>query len=148
VGTSSYRSVRGLTLAAAICDEISFWPSDDGANPATEALRAVRPALATMPRPLLLCTSSPWTRSGPLYQAHRDHFGKDGSGVLVWQAPTLTMNKSLDRGLVDRALEADPQAARRNGWPSFETTFRASWTWKPSKAWLSQAAGSLRRFLG
>ena len=112
VGTSVLRASGVKHWRRRSADEISFWPSDDGANPATEVLRAVRPALATIPDSLLLCISSPYSRSGPLYQAHRDHFGKDDSGVLVWQAPTLTMNPSLAHGLVDRALEADPQAAR------------------------------------
>jgi hypothetical protein len=111
VGTCSFRSIRGLTLAAAVCDEISFWPSDDGSNPATEVLRAVRPALATLPGSLLLAISSPYSRTGPLYEAHRAHYGKD-SDTLIWQAPTRLMNPSLDQGLIDRALEADPQAAR------------------------------------
>ena len=43
VHTASFRSVRGYTLAAVICDEIAFWRSDESANPDTEILRALRP---------------------------------------------------------------------------------------------------------
>jgi hypothetical protein len=33
VGTASFRSIRGYTLCAALCDEIAYWPSDDAAEP-------------------------------------------------------------------------------------------------------------------
>ena len=49
VHTASHRAVRGYTLAAAICDEISFWQSE-GARPDTEVIAALRPALATFER--------------------------------------------------------------------------------------------------
>ena len=49
IGTASFRSVRGYTLAAVIADEIAFWHSD-GANPDRETIQALRPALtAQMP---------------------------------------------------------------------------------------------------
>ena len=49
IHTSSFRSVRGYTLAAVICDEIAFWTSRDSANPDREILAALRPGMATIP---------------------------------------------------------------------------------------------------
>src|SRR5262249_34988906 len=96
VHTASFRSVRGYTLLAVICDEIAFWRSDESANPDTEIIAAVRPGLATIPNSLLLCISSPYARRGALWNAYAKHFGKDSS-VLVWQATTEAMNPSIDR---------------------------------------------------
>jgi hypothetical protein len=121
VGTCSFKSIRGLTLAAAVCDEVSFWRDDTATDPALEVLRALRPALATIPNSLLLCISSPYARSGPLYQAHRDHFGKDNSDVLVWQAATRTMNPTIDQGIIERDMALDPEAARSE----WEAEFRS-----------------------
>ncbi|MGH8538375.1 MAG: hypothetical protein ACREXM_18495 [Gammaproteobacteria bacterium] len=59
VHTCSFRSVRGYTVVAALCDEISFWRTDDSANPDSETLAALRPAMATIPDALLLCLSTP-----------------------------------------------------------------------------------------
>ena len=113
VGTSSYRSVRGRTVIAALLDEIAFWRSDDSANPAGEVVRAVRPALASLaPDSLLLAASSPYSRSGALWDAYRRHFGKVGSRTLVWQAPSRVMNPSLPAELVADALQEDEEAAR------------------------------------
>jgi hypothetical protein len=61
---ASFRSVRGYTLIAALCDEIAFWRSDDSANPDAEFIGALRPAMATIPDAMLLCASSPYARRG------------------------------------------------------------------------------------
>lgn len=112
VATCSYRSIRGFTAAAVVCDEVAFWRADDGANPATEVLRALRPRLATIPNSLLLAISSPYARSGPLWQAFQDHHGEDDSDVLCWKASTRLMNPTIPQSLIDRDMAADPEAAR------------------------------------
>lgn len=109
VGTASFRATRGYTFAAIIADEIAFWRSEDSANPDYEILNAVRPGLATLNGPLI-ALSSPYSRRGALWEAYRKHYGKTG-GILVAQAPTLTMNPTLPKRLVDQALERDPAAA-------------------------------------
>jgi hypothetical protein len=110
VKTSSYRSVRGYTILAAILEEIAFWRSEDSANPDRETVAAVRPALATIPESLLIGISTPYGRSGFLWDQHRANWGKPG-GPLIWRAPTALMNPSIDRQLIERALKEDPQAA-------------------------------------
>jgi len=111
IHTSSYRAVRGYTVVGAVLDELAFWPTDDSANPDTEVLNALRPAMATVPGALLLAISSPYARRGELWRAHEAHFGKDGDPVLVWQAPTLTMHPALDRQVVADAYAEDPAVA-------------------------------------
>jgi len=111
IHTSSFKSVRGYTVVAALLDEIAFWPSDDSANPDTEILNALRPAMATVPGSLLLAASSPYARRGALYAAYRKHFGQDGDPVLVWQAPTRAMNSTVPQSLIDAAMEEDPASA-------------------------------------
>lgn len=112
IHTASFRAVRGYTIVGAICDEIAFWPTDDSANPDTEILNAIRPAMATVPGALLLCISSPYARRGELWRADREHFGKDGDDVLVWQADTRTMNPTVSQTVIDRAYAEDAAVAR------------------------------------
>ena len=109
--TASFRTVRGYTVAAAICDEIAFWRSEESANPDTEILAALRPAMATVPGALLLCISSPYARRGALWEAYRAHYGQEGDPVLVWQAPSRVMNPQLDDDVVRAAYTADESAA-------------------------------------
>jgi hypothetical protein len=64
VHTASFRSTRGYTIAAALCDELAFWPTEDAAQPDDEVIAALRPGMATVREPLLLCASSPYARRG------------------------------------------------------------------------------------
>jgi hypothetical protein len=110
VATCSYRTVRGVTLAACICDEIAFWRVD-GANPDREVLTALRPAMATIPGSLLLAISTPYARTGVLYEALRDNHGVEGSETLTWRAASLEMNPTLPASVIARARVNDPAAA-------------------------------------
>jgi phage terminase large subunit-like protein len=93
VQTASYRVVRGYTVAAVLADELAYWIVDaEAANPADEILEALRPAMATMPGAMLMVATSPYSRRGPVWDAHRWHYGKNGDPILVWQAPTRRMN--------------------------------------------------------
>jgi hypothetical protein len=67
--------------------------------------------MATIPNAMLLCASSPYARRGALWDAHRRHYGKDGDPVLVWRAPTRTMNPSVSQQVIDAATERDPASA-------------------------------------
>ena len=110
VHTASFRSVRGYSVVAALCDEAAYWRSDESTNPDSEILAALRPAMATIPNALLMVLSTPYARAGVLWDAYKKHFGKAGN-VLVWQAPTRTMNPSVPQSVVDGAFEEDPASA-------------------------------------
>jgi len=112
VHTASFRSVRGYTIVAAICDEIAFWRDDTTANPDAEVVAALRPGMATVPGALLLGISSPYSRRGVLWEAHRRHYGVDGSDVLVWKADSRSMNPTIDPEIIKRAYIADEASAR------------------------------------
>jgi hypothetical protein len=110
IHAASFRSTRGLTLIAALLDEVAFWRSDDSANPDREILAALRPAMVTIPGAMLLCASSPYAKRGILWDAYRKHYGKN-SNILVWKAATRTMNPSVPQSVIDDAMEKDPSNA-------------------------------------
>jgi hypothetical protein len=109
---ASYRSLRGYTVIAALLDEVAFWRSDDdSANPDTEIIAAIKPAMATIPNSMLLAASSPYAQKGTLFTAFKRHYGKAGESILVWRAPTRTMNPTVPQSVIDAAIEADPASA-------------------------------------
>ncbi|WP_369719922.1 hypothetical protein AB8Z38_22160 [Bradyrhizobium sp. LLZ17] len=92
--------------------EAAFFTTDEGsASPDAEIVKAIKPAMSTIPNAMLLVASSPYAKRGILYEAYRDHFGKEGDPTLVWQADTRTMNPSVPQSEIDEAYAADPASA-------------------------------------
>lgn len=108
-----WRTIRGYTLLAAIVDEACFFGYDDESKVKsdTELVRAIKPSLATVGGKLV-CISSPYARKGWCFTQYQKHYGRDGSNVLVWNAPSRTMNPTLPQSVVDDALAEDLQAAK------------------------------------
>jgi len=111
VKASDFGGVRGPTIPCVVADEIAFWPSQ-GANPDDEVLSAIRPAMATIPDAKLLCISTGYAQVGALYDAHKEHYGKEDDDVLVWQADTASMNPTISQAYIDKEIEKDPEAGR------------------------------------
>jgi hypothetical protein len=113
IQTASFKTIRGRTVVAALCDELSFWSDENSANPDTEIIAALRPAMATIGgRAMMLKASSPYSRRGVLWDDYRRHYAKDDSPVLVWQCDTRGMNPSISEAFIADAYEADPVSAQ------------------------------------
>jgi hypothetical protein len=116
--TASHRTVRGRTIAAVLMDEAAFF-YQEGARPDTEIYRALKPSTATIPNSLMLILSSPYMQSGLLYEMHKRFYGEDDPETLVWVADTLTMNPTISKKIIDRAMEVDTEAAEAEWYASF-----------------------------
>lgn len=104
----SFRSIRGISIVCAICDEIAFWRDDvTGANPATEVLRAIRPAMATFPNAKLVKISSPYAKQGVVWDDWQARHKRDD--VLVWRLDSATMNPTLDPKFLADERKRDPE---------------------------------------
>jgi hypothetical protein len=124
VHANSFRSTRGRTLLAVICDEISFWRDETTATPDIETYRAVLPSLATT-RGILVAISSPYRRSGLLWQKFRDHHGQGGDDILCVKGATALFNPTLDAGEIEAQRLADPTGARSEWDAEFRTEITA-----------------------
>ena len=110
VATNDYRSVRGRAVALAILDEVAYWRDDRSTAPDTETYNAIVPGTMTVGG-MIIGISSPHKKSGLLYERWREHYGQKGD-VLVIRAPSLTMNPTLDKKLIDKEIERDPAVGR------------------------------------
>lgn len=122
VGTSDHASIRGKSIACLIADEVAFWSAD-----ASDVLGAARPGMATIPGAKLLAITSPWARRGAAWEAFKANHGRDGAPVLVWHAPTTTMNPSPEVAAhVAKAYEADPLSAATEYGAAFRSDVSAA----------------------
>jgi hypothetical protein len=108
--TSDYRTLRGASLGEAVMDEASFLPHEDSATPDVEAARALEPALATLGG-MLCIFSSPFKKSGLLFNLHRDFYGKDSDDTLVVSGASTLFNPTLDLEMIEAARLSDPAAS-------------------------------------
>ena len=122
VFTNDYATVRGSSAIFCIADELAWWATDtSSANPDSEVIAAVKPALARVPGSKLIAISSPYTFKGVLYDAYRQHYGRNASPTLIWKAATLEMNATADKAAIDRMMAEDPE----RGLAEFFAEFRS-----------------------
>ncbi len=114
IATNTFRGIRGRSIALAILDECAFWKDESSSSPDVETYNAIKPGTETIDGSMIVGISSPYRRSGLLYQKWKDYFGRDDDEVLVIHAPTRALNPTVKQETIDRALEDDPAAARAN----------------------------------
>jgi hypothetical protein len=141
INTASFRTTRGYSICCSLNDELAFWRSDDSAAPDTEILGALRPAMSTIPGSMMLCASSPYAQRGVLWSDFQRYHGQDGAPVLVWQAPTRTMNSTVPQSIIDEAAEKDPAFAQSEYYAQFRTDVQ---TFLEREAVLACVEGGLR----
>lgn len=109
--TASTAAPRGRSYALVVVEEAAFLRDDTSANPDVELVRALRPGLARVPGSLLCVVSSPYRRSGVLFNAWKRYRDGHDPRMVVVQAPTSELNPTFDADAIARALEDDPAAA-------------------------------------
>ena len=120
----SYRAPRGITIYVAVCDEIAFWRDETSANPDTEIIRSLRRGMASVPNARLIKISTPYSKSGVLYDDYVKRH--DLPETLVWQAPTSMMNPSIPKMFLERERKKDPEAYRREYLAEFTDSVSAA----------------------
>jgi hypothetical protein len=124
---ANFRTLRGRTAVAVICDEIAFWRNESNysANPDNEILAAARPALATTGGPLI-CISSPYAKRGEMWLAYKRDYGAKGDPlILIAKAESRALNPTLPQRVVDRAYERDAVAAAAEYGAEFRSDIEA-----------------------
>jgi hypothetical protein len=109
--TASSRSSRGRAIPAAIFDESAFLFQSGYATSDTELARAIWPSMIQFENPLLLLISSPYAKSGLLWEWYSKYYGKNEEGVLIWQAPSITMNPLLNQEAIAQDLIEDAEGS-------------------------------------
>jgi hypothetical protein len=110
VVSADFRLTRGRSILLAILTETAFMRDEHSAIPDVELFRALQPGLATLGG-RIFCISSPYRKAGLLFDAYRQYFGRNGDDAVFIKAPTLSLNPSIDKAVIDAAFANDPIAA-------------------------------------
>jgi len=104
IASANFRTLRGPKYKVVVVDESCFYYSDNpeegGSNPLPYILDSIVRGMVATAHPLLLLLSTPWTKSGVMYEHFRDRDATPGR--IVWRAPTLTMNPYANCELMER----------------------------------------------
>jgi hypothetical protein len=103
----THSSLRGWSNPAAGMSEVAFYRLEGQADSDVEIQASIRRGMLSFPNPKLIKISTPYVKSGLLYQDFRQYYGQESLDVLVWQASSMLMNPSLkaERLARERALE-------------------------------------------
>jgi hypothetical protein len=111
VTTNDFRSVRGRAIVCVILDEVAYYRSDESANPDHELYNALEPAMQQFgDRALMIGISSPYRRTGLLFEKWKQSYGKPDESVLVIRGTSRQFNQTLSQKTVDDRLARDPEA--------------------------------------
>ena len=104
----TYGSVRGWSMPVGIMCELGFWSMEGSANSDVEIQQSIKRGGVGFPNAKLLKISTPYMRSGILWDDFRNHFGTDSRDLLVWRAASTFMNPSLNANRIQREERLDP----------------------------------------
>jgi len=107
------RSLRGWSIPAAVLDEVAFFRLEGQADSDAEVQASVRRGMLGFPAPRLVKISTPYMKSGVLFDDFRRGFGQENPDLLVWRASSAMMNPSLRPERLDRERRLDPSRFAR-----------------------------------
>ena len=111
VHSADFRSIRGMTLAMAIIDEIAYLRNENSANPDVEIVDAIRPSAVTL-QGQLFSIGSPYAKRGVQHEMFVKHHGPLGDPkIIVAKGSTRQFNETVPQKIIDKAMERDPQSA-------------------------------------
>ncbi len=102
------RSLRGWSIPAGAMDELAFYALEGQADSDVEVQTSIRRGMVGFPAPRLVKVSTPYMRSGVLFEDFRAAWGQANPDLLVWRASTALMNPAIPEARLERERRRDP----------------------------------------
>jgi hypothetical protein len=102
-------ALRGWSVPAGFLDEVAFYRTESGeANTDAEVLTAVRRGWLAFMHSRIVLSSTPYLRSGVLWDAHRRAWGQDDLDTLVWCAASALIIAKGGHANPQRTVQPTP----------------------------------------
>ncbi len=106
---STLRSLRGYSIPCAVMDELAFFRLEGSADSDAEIQTSIRRGGGSFGGTKLIKISTPYMRSGVLFDDFTRSFGQDDPDLLVWRAPSRLMNPdTITEKFLDTQQRLDP----------------------------------------
>lgn len=102
------RSLRGWSIPVGCMDEVAFFRLEGQADSDVEIQASIRRGMIAFPSTRLIKISTPYMKSGILFEDFKRGFGQDDPDLLVWRAPSVLMNPALRAERLERERRLDP----------------------------------------
>jgi hypothetical protein len=107
------KSLRGWSVPCAALDELAYFRLEGQADSDAEIQSSVRRGMLTFDTPKLVKISTPYMKSGVVYEDVKAYWGQDSHDILVWRAPSALMNPRLKPERLERLRRLDPDRYAR-----------------------------------
>jgi hypothetical protein len=125
------KSLRGWSIPVGLLDEVSFFRIEGAADSDVEIQASIRRGMVSFPHTRLIKCSTPYMRSGVLYDDFKRAFGQADPDLLVWKSTSAQMNPTISAERLDRERRLDPGRFAREYLGEFgediETFLASSW---------------------
>ena len=129
------KSLRGWSIPAGVMDELAFFRLEGQADSDVEIQQSIRRGMIQFPGTRLVKVSTPYMKSGILWDDFRRGYAQPDPDLLVWKASSVLMNPRLRAERLERERRLDPLRFAREYEGEFAEDLEA---FLPS-AWVDQA---------
>ena len=104
----THRSLRGWSIPCGVLDELAYFRLEGAADSDVEIQTSIRRGMLSFPKPKLVKISTPYMRSGVLYEDFRRSYAQEDPDRLVWRASSRLMNPTLTAERLEQEKRLDP----------------------------------------
>ncbi len=106
-------AMRSFSIPCGMLNELAFFRLSGSADSDVEIQMAMRRGMIAFEHTTLIKISTPYMKSGVLYDDFQRAFGVDDPDLLVWKASSVVMNPTISDARLARERRQDPSRARR-----------------------------------
>jgi len=126
---STLTSLRGWSIPIGVLDELAFFRLEGQAHADVEIQASIRRGQIGFPNPKLIKISTPYLKSGVLFDDFQRYWGADEKDLLVWRMGSAQMNPTL-AGKLERLRKLDPHRFAREYEAQFADDLSAFLPWE------------------
>jgi hypothetical protein len=101
-------SFRSWSIPVGLMNEPAFYRLEGAVNSDTEIQMSIRRGMVGFPRTKLVKISTPYMKSGLVYEDFSRAFGQPDPDLLVWRSTTTLMNPAITTGRLEQQRRLDP----------------------------------------